>query len=446
MMDNGKGKLFNKNFIILWHSQLISQFGTQAFSVAMVFWIKHVTGSATLMGTLMMASMIPGVVLGPVGGVIADHYSRKKIIVLCDSICGISLLLFTSMFLFSTDSDGTFLLVALFVVSIVVAICKAFFSPAASAAIPDLVPVSKVPAANSLNQSSTQLAVFLGLGIGGVLFRILGAPVLFLLDGLSYLYAAIVQVFMRVPQEIQQNNAGLKEQLVVLKNSITDGFVYIWQHKGIRRTFIMGGVLNFFFAPVLVVFPFYVEDVLMAKADWYGYLFAGFGGGAIVGYLSASALKVPDKFRGYLIAIAFISIAILNYVLGVIDVPVLALLVVFCCGVLSGYINVSIINQLQLNTKPAMRGRIFGNFTTLTSGIMPIALGLSGIIIDALDKQVTIIFKATGVLMFIITLLVAFHKDILLFFSQGPLAESEDCKVETFENVKETKVLQEEVF
>jgi len=55
--------LFNKNFFLLWRGQFVSQMGNQAFSIAMMFWIKHETGWATLMGLVMMVSQIPAVLL-----------------------------------------------------------------------------------------------------------------------------------------------------------------------------------------------------------------------------------------------------------------------------------------------------------------------------------------------------------------------------------------------
>ncbi len=412
-----RARLFNKDFVILWHTQLISQFGTQAFSIAMIFWVKQVTESATLMGYLLMASMLPGAIIGPIGGVLADRYSRKKILVWSDLICGLAMLAFVVLFLVVPDNTNL-LLTALFLVSIIVGMAKAFFTPAALAAIPDLVPIDKIKAANSLNQSSTQLAAFIGLSIGGVMYRILGASLLFLIDALSYIYSGIVQIFMHIPPIKNKEGDNLEKGIGAIKKDIVQGFIYIWNHRGMRKTFILASTLNFFFAPVLVVLPFYVENVLNEVTDWYGYLIASFGAGAMIGYILINVIKVPKDIRGYVMGAFFIGLSICNYLLGITVVPYLALVITFFCGVFTGFINVNIINQLQVNSSQEMRGRVFGNLTTLTAGIMPISLGLSGIIIDAIDQQVDIIFKASAIITFIVVLLVAFNKDISLFFAK----------------------------
>ena len=111
-------RLMNKNFFLLWQGQFVSRLGSQAYMIAMMFWLKHATGSATLMGTLMMLSMLPMVLLGPFGGTFADLHSRKKIIVVSDLVFGVSVLSLAAVMFTMPEATGL-IVVWLTVVSVV---------------------------------------------------------------------------------------------------------------------------------------------------------------------------------------------------------------------------------------------------------------------------------------------------------------------------------------
>ena len=83
-------RLLNRNFFLLWQGQLVSQTGNQVAIVAMLFWIEQTTDSASLVGLIMMVSALPSVLLGPIGGTFADHYSRRAIIVYSDLFSGLA--------------------------------------------------------------------------------------------------------------------------------------------------------------------------------------------------------------------------------------------------------------------------------------------------------------------------------------------------------------------
>jgi DHA3 family macrolide efflux protein-like MFS transporter len=127
----------NKNFVLLWQGQSVNRLGLQAFSVAMLFWIKHATDSATLMGIMLMLSTLPAVLLSPLGGALADRYSRRRIIVLSDLLSGLAVLTLAALYWIAPQSTHI-ILIWLFIVSLLTSILSAFFMPAISAAMPDL--------------------------------------------------------------------------------------------------------------------------------------------------------------------------------------------------------------------------------------------------------------------------------------------------------------------
>jgi len=174
-------KLLNRNFFLLWQGQFVSRIGSEVFSIAAIIWIKQATESATLMGILGMVAAIPALLLGPIGGAFADRYSRRRIIIFSDVINGLAVMLLAVVFYLQPENSDA-ILASLFGVAISIAIVSSFFVPAISASIPDLVPSDGVAGANSLRQLSSQLSMFLGQGLGGVLFRVLGAPLVVLIE------------------------------------------------------------------------------------------------------------------------------------------------------------------------------------------------------------------------------------------------------------------------
>ena len=179
---NKATKLWNKNFFLLWQGQLVSQIGTQGYLIAMMFWIKHATGSAALVGTITMLSTLPMVIFGPIAGTFADRNSRKWIIVLSDAFRGIAVLALAGVILFAPD-ETELIIISMFAASFAVSSISAFFNPAINASIPDIVPEKNVEAANSLTQSIVRISMFVGCGLAGGLFYLFLVAVRFLPPG-----------------------------------------------------------------------------------------------------------------------------------------------------------------------------------------------------------------------------------------------------------------------
>jgi MFS family permease len=415
-------KLLNRNYFLLWLGQFVSSLGSQMIVVAMVFWIKRTTGSATLLGLMQMMSSLPAVILGPVGGTFADRYSRRRIIVLSDLLRGAALFsLAALMFLLPNATD--LILVWLLVVAVFSSVVASFFGPAISASIPDLVPKDKVVSANSLGQLSLQLSLFFGQGLGGTLFRLLGAPVLILINSLTFWFAAASDSFVAIPQSISPRSLNWREQFLGFKEETGDGLRYVWHKAGLRELVFISAFLVFFTTPIIILLPFYVEDVLRVGADWYGYILAISGVGSLAGYLLAGLLKLRGRLRASWM-VTFIIVESVGYgLLGLVGNPFIALIMAFLGGVTGGFVTVNITTILQLTTPNEVRGRVFGLLSTISGSLAPIAMGLAGVVADLVNQNVTLIYLACGAAMTGLSVAVLLNREVrsfLAYESEGP--------------------------
>ena len=408
--------LMNRNFFLLWQGQLISQIGNQISAIAMLFWLKQTTSSATLIGLIMMASALPSVLLGPIGGTFADRYPRRTIIICCDLFAGLMVLSQAGL-LFIAPRASDFIIVWLFVMSTVIAIIDTFFKPAISAAIPDILPEGKVASGNSLNQASVQIATLIGQGLGGVLFQLLGAPMLFLINGLSYLFTATSEFFITIPQTLPTKKSNSwKKAFNEFQVSTVEGFHYVWSRAGIKAIFLAAAALNVFAVTIFVLLPFYVEGFLKAGASLYGFLWAAFGAGSLLGYILVSIIKFSGKARTALLSSSLLGNAIAFSLLGLINHPLITLVIMAMLGMTIGIINVIAITILQITIPSEIRGRVFGLLITLSSGLNPIAMGLSGIIADLTNHNIPLIYTTCGGLLVLLSLWLLMNQKVHEFF------------------------------
>ena len=409
-------RLWNRDFFLLWQGQTVSQLGNQAFTIAMAFWVKEATGSATLMGLLMTLSALPGVLLAPFGGTFADRHSRIKIIVGCDLVAGVASLGLGLVMLTSTSTS--LILPLLFAVTVLIGIIRAFFMPAVSSAIPDLVPAERLAAANSLNYFSIQSSVFAGQAAGGVLYRVLGAPFLFVADGVTYLFSGVTEMFIKdtwkKPEEKPREGGAFSAFL----HETGEGLRYVWGRTGMRDFILVACLLNFLCTPIFVLLPFYVDATLGAGADWYGFLLAGMSIGSVVGYLLAGTVRLKGASLGWALVASLVFGPIFLAAVGFIDNRWLALASCFASGLSFGIVNIYLITLLQLSTPKELRGRVLGLLATLAGGLMPIGTALGGWLGDLTGKNIPLIFGAVGVLAALVTLTLATRRECRRFLAQ----------------------------
>ena len=234
---------------------------------------------------------------------------------------------------------------------------------------------------------------------------------LFLIDAITYLFSAVSEFFITIPQNIPKKSPKWQETLNSFKTDTIEGFRYLWQRKGMRTLFVAATFLNFFGMPFFVLLPFYVEDFLHVTADWFGFLLAAFGVGSLLGYTLAGTIQISGKTRSKLLITSIILMSLGFAGLGMIFVPLIALTLVFVQGLLSGFFNINIMTILQITTSSEIRGRVFGLLNTFAGGLAPIALGLSGIVADLTGHNIPLIFIVCGTILVTLSIMVSASRE-----------------------------------
>jgi MFS family permease len=409
MQQEQPDKLFNRNFALQWQGQTVSRLGSQIFMAGLLFWVKHATGSAALMGGLSMVSSLPGVILMPVGGALADRFPRRSIIIIGDLVRGLALLALTA-FMVLRPAAIPAIVVGLFLVSVINGIVGSFFGPALAATIPDIVPKDKVVAANSLGQLSLQGSLFIGQAIGGWLYQVIGATTLFLINSLSFLYASASEVLVRIPQTIPERKGDWREQFRTFGREIAEGFRYVWAKPGLREMLFLSATLAFFTAPIVVLMPFYVEDSLRATPSWYGFLLSGYAVGTMLGYVLAGVLRLRATARGALMMAISVVVPLGFIGLGLAQSTGAALALMLLGGLASGYVTVNITTLIQATTPSEIRGRVVGLLAALSTALTPIGSGIAGVAADLVDQNIPLIFVVCGVAAAAIALLLTANR------------------------------------
>ena len=441
-------KLLNKNFFLLWQGQLVSMLGSSIFMFTIIFTIKEATQSASLIGVVMMTYAISTILVMPIAGTIADRYSRKWILIICDLIRFVCILLLAILMFFLPEniqtwssveliwgiSAETVFITCLFIACITLGTTGGFFRPTIAAAIPDLVPKNKLQTANSINLGTIQITSMIGNFTAGTLFILISTPVIFLIDAFTYLFSAISEFYIEIPQPKAKEHATEKSNWQKLVDDTKDGLSYIGKKSGMREFIFMAALINFFSAPLIVLLPFYVQDHLNVSAAWYGYMFVISGAGALIGFVIAGILKPKGQARIVSMTAAFIFMAICIILSGQTQNLLIACSSMFLIGTCVAYFNVLTTTVVQKKTSSKMRGRVAGLLATLGSVAMPLGMGVSGFIFEWVDKSIPLVYTSTGIIFLLLSTYIFISPNYRNFFISDEITDEQDSSDEDAQN------------
>lgn len=290
-------KLWNKDFILLLQGNAVSTVGDLMYSVAIGYWVYEKTGSSGLMGIMSAISMFVTMFVSPFSGSIIDKSNRKWVLVGVDVLQGAIMLTMGVLAWMDKLNVPGVLLAAL-----LAAFGSVFYNPAASTLMLDIIPRDDMVRGQSIFSGVNGLIQLVGTAFSGVMVAFFGVPLIVVINGLSNLYSAFSELFIRVPRTVRQGEA------VTVKGLLKDfgGAVrQIFRSKALALFVPCALILNLLGAgPLALVLPFCMEKGF--TVDMYGYLMAVWTASALVCVLVLGIVKLSPRVRYWVMAVSFV--------------------------------------------------------------------------------------------------------------------------------------------
>ncbi|HKR50296.1 MAG TPA: MFS transporter [Pseudonocardiaceae bacterium] len=374
----------NRNYQLLWISQVLSGVGLSASVLAFPLLVLALTGSAAASG-LVLGSIAAGQLLaGLPAGALVDRWDRKKIMLGCEATQVIAAVSLVAVLWWDVAH-----IAHLVVVAVVMGVCGALFSPAENACLPRVVPAEQLSTAVALNAARTSVAQLSGTAAGGFLFAV-ARFVPFLADALAHALACALLAFLRVPpREVP------REPTRHLGREIVTGLRWVWGHRHIRVTALCAVVLNAFFS------AFYVIVIVLAVArgvpsGQIGIMAAMLGGGGLLGALVAARLSALVSPYVSIIAVFWV-IAALTPLAAFLTSGYLLGALLAAMAVLPATANTAIITRQLLLTPDDLRGRLSSVLGIVTGVAATLGPVLGGLLAAALPGTLAVLVCAGGI-------------------------------------------------
>jgi predicted MFS family arabinose efflux permease len=373
----------NRNYQLLWTSQVLSGVGVSASVIAFPLLVLALTGSAAASGLVLGAISGAQLLAGLPAGALADRWNRKTIMLSCEATQVIAAASLVAALWWNAARIGHLVLVAA-----VMGMCAALFRPAEDACLPRVVPSEQLSTAVALNAARGSVAQLSGTAAGGFLFA-LARFVPFVVDALAHAVACVLLVFLRLPpREVRP------EPTRHLGREIMVGLHWVWRQRHIRVTALCAVVLNLFFS------AFYLIIIVLAHArgvpsGQIGIMAAMLGVGGLLGALVASRLSQVVSPYISIIAV-FWGMAVLTPVATVLYSGYLLGVLFAAMAMLPATANTTIITRQLLLTSDDLRGRLSSVVAILSGAAAALGPVLGGLLVTALPGTLAVLVCAGG--------------------------------------------------
>lgn len=383
----------NRNFLLLWQGQLVSQMGSKISLIALSwYFVAHINHNQGFV-LLLLISSLPALLLGVLVGPFVDRWNKKHILIASDFLSAL-IAAVLAMLIYFQVTQHIYIYICVFLLSVM----TLFFNPAATAMVPALVNKEQVQQGISLQTMVMFVAQFAGAALGGVLVALTGVFWAIMINALSFLLSAVSELFIRYTHQRESTEGGHF-------NKLREGFHYVKERPVILRQFILFSLLNLFAVPMTVFIPILVDDYLGLGSIAFGFAESGLPVGAIAAAILMAGLAATNHIKWLKNSMVLLSLAFFIIFLGRDIVCVVGAMVVF--GFFLNTLNINAVSFYAKAVAPGMQGRFFTLLDTVAFGSFPLAYLATGLLIQHIDAYDLVL--ANGLAVFALGLFSFFY-------------------------------------
>ena len=379
--------LEHRNFRIFFFGQLISLHGTWMQSVAQAWLVYRLTGSGLMLGLTGTATLLPTLLFGLFGGLLADRFSRKKLLIVVQSLAMAQALLLAVLTLAGWITP--WLIVGL---ALALGMVQALETPVRQSFIAQLVPRTALHNAIGLNSSMFHMARFVGPAIAGFLVAWVGEGPVFVINAISFLAVLISLRFVTPIVEVRQKNE------VNRYKGIWAGVRFARHHALLGSTLLLVALTSMFGGATVILLPMYAGEIYQHGPQSLGWLMAMLGAGSLFAALRLAKRRDTTNLEKQ-IAAAAVSMALCLIVFSNNKLFWVAIAILPLIGFSATSVYACSNALIQSLVPDQLRGRIMALYTVCLHGMVSLGQLALGALTDWITLPLTVLSSAICLLL-----------------------------------------------
>ena len=353
----------NRHAVQLISRGAINKIGNMLYDYGNSVWLASMgTIGKTVLGIYQISELVTGILVNPFGGVISDRFSRRKILMTTDLVCGLLCLVISFI------RNDSLMIAALIFANIVQAIAFGFSRPANKAIITEVVEKEEIVTYNAHLELVLQVVSVCSPVFSFLVLQFASLHMTLLLDALTFFIAFVLVAFLpKEEAKVQESKRFTGKDIF---SDIKDGLDYIWHQKEIFFLLLVASSVNFFFAAFEFLLPF--SNRLYGVKGAYATILTLGAIGSILGALVANKMKSSMRILLFLLLMAGIGV----FIMGLPLPPYLSFSGNLVCEFFVTIFDIHVFSQVQTKVEDDYLGRVLSTIYTLAVLFMPIAKGL----------------------------------------------------------------------